>query len=207
MRTPQIVPAAGFRLVRAPTLTARQLHAFYVRTGVCEAGFPVEYAGRVLDRSDVVVAVFRGATLVGIARGLCDGTAGFVAELCVDPVWQGRPNRRANASVIERDRYGVGRWLGFAVLSELRRQGASFFSSYAIDGVEERFYRSLGFEENRGHTLYHIDLRPYVPTVQRGGRFPRSVRGVVRSHLAPTRPVPRRTRGGGSTGGNREVSK
>jgi ribosomal protein S18 acetylase RimI-like enzyme len=163
----------GVRLVRDPRITPKELHAFYARTGVCEAGFPPSYAGRVLTRSDVVLGAFHGSTLVGFARGLCDGTAGYVAELCVDPAFQGAPLRHSNASVIERDRRGLGLWLGAALLEQLRKQGATFFSVYAIEGIEEPFYRSLGFEENTGHRMYYIDIRDYVPVSRRGGRLPR----------------------------------
>lgn len=176
MRTPTARSVPGLTIVKNPRISPKELHAFYVRTGVCEAGFPPAYSGRVLSRSDVILGAYEGTTLVGFARGLCDGTAGYVAELCVDPALQGHPNRHANASVVERDRSGLGLSLGTALLKELRKLGATFFSVYLIAGIEERFYRSLGFEENTGHKVYYIDIRPYVPKSRRGGRLPRLAR-------------------------------
>ena len=177
MRTPKVRPVPGLRIVLNPRISSRELHQFYRRTGVCEAGFAPSYAGRVLTRSDVILAAYQGEVLVGFARGLCDGTAGHVAELCVDPALQGPRLKHSNASVIEQDRWGLARWLGTALLRELRKQGASFFSAYAIEGIEEPLYESLGFEENLGHKIYYIDIRRYVPKSKRGGRFPQLVRG------------------------------
>ena len=172
MGRPIARPVPGLRIVRNPRITPKQLHAFYTRTGVCEAGFPPAEVGKVLGHSDVVLAAYQGNTLVGFARGLCDGLAGYVAELCVDPALQGRSTRHSNASLIEGDTAGLGRWLGASLLVELRKLGASFFSVYAVDGVEDTFYKSLGFEENTGHTMYYIDTRAYVPRRKRGGSFP-----------------------------------
>lgn len=129
-------------------------------------------AGRVLTRSDVILGAYQGERLVGIARGLCDGTGGHIAELCVDPALQGSPLRFSNASVIERDEAGRGHILGEQLLQELRRRGAQFVSGYVISGVEERFCRRLGFGESRGHKMFIIDAREYVAPSRRIGRFP-----------------------------------
>lgn len=198
MRASNARPPPGLRIVRNPPITPGQLHAFYTRTGVCEAGFSPPYIGRVLTRSDAIFAAYKGDTLVGLARALCDGTTAYVVELCVDPAFQGLPLHHSNASVIERDRSGVGRWLGAALLRELRKQGATFFSVYAIEGIEERFYKSLGFEENVGHKMYYIDLRDYVSKAKRGGKLPilRAGNRARRSHLRSRRPR-RRVSGAG----------
>ena len=37
---------------------------------------------------------------------------------------------------------------------------ASFITCYIVADCEERFYQSLGFSENEGHLVYHIDKRP-----------------------------------------------
>lgn len=161
------------RIVLHPRITPKELHAFYVRTGVCEAGYPARKAGRVLTRSDVILAAYRGTELVGFARGLCDGASGYIAELCVDPSLQGTRLRFSNASVIEKDEKGLGRRLAYRLIRELRKQGAQFLSNYIVEGVEESFYRALGFRENRGHKVYIIDERDYVPRSQRTGRFPK----------------------------------
>ena len=164
--------APRVHIVRNPRITPKALHAFYVRTGVCEAGFPVLTAGRVLTRSDVVLGAYEGKRLVGFARGLCDGTSGHIAELCVDPAFQGPSLKFSNASVIEKDGSGLGRKLVEALLRDLRRQGAQFVSNYIISRIEEPFYERLGFGENLGHKVYIIDARQYVSHSQRIGRFP-----------------------------------
>lgn len=116
---------------------------------------------------------YRGDTLVGFARGLFDGTAGHVAELCVDPELQGTGLRLRNASVIEKDDLGLGHELVRRLLKDLRKRGARFFTNYIVAGIEVPFYRGLGFRENKGHKVYAIDIREYVPRWQRFGRFPR----------------------------------
>lgn len=161
------------RILRNPLITPRQLYAFYVRTGVCEAGYPPRQAARVLAHSDTMFAAYRGNSLVGLTRGLFDGTAGHVVELCVDPELQGSGLRFRNASVIEKDDLGLGQELVRRLLKDLRKRGARFFTNYIVTGIEEPFYRRLGFRENKGHKVYAIDIREYVPQVQRIGRFPR----------------------------------
>jgi ribosomal protein S18 acetylase RimI-like enzyme len=173
MRTLRRRDTRRTRVILNPRITPKELHSFYVRTGVCEAGYPARKAGRVLTRSDVILAAYRGTNLVGFARGLCDGNSGYITELCVDPSFQSTRLRLSNASVIEKDEKGLGRRLADRLIRELRKQGAQFLSNYIIEGVEEPFYRALGFRENKGHKVYIIDERDYVPRSQRTGRFPR----------------------------------
>jgi hypothetical protein len=164
----------GVRIVLDPRITPKELHAFYVRNGVCESGFSAKVAGRVLTRSDVIIGAYEGSKLVGLARGFCDGNSGEVAELCVATEYQGKKLKLSNASVIERDDSGLGFLLGSALLREFRRRGAQFVSMYPVIGFEEKFAKSLGFGENPGMKVYVIDARSYVPRSQRIGHFPKS---------------------------------
>ncbi|HEY3237329.1 MAG TPA: hypothetical protein VGJ84_21595 [Polyangiaceae bacterium] len=42
----------------------------------------------------------------------------------------------------------------------------SFVTGYIVANCEEPFYQSLGFRENQGYVVYHIDKRPYAPGLQ-----------------------------------------
>jgi hypothetical protein len=145
-----------------PPVGADELYDFYRTNGICEEGYPREKATVVLQQSSVIVAGYRKGVLVGIARAMFDGREAQLVELCVAREVQGGTLRLANGSLIEHDEQGVGRRLGRVMLDELWRRGAQFIATYIVQGVEESFYASLGFEENSGHRVYIIDRRPYV---------------------------------------------
>lgn len=142
-------------------ISEEALFGFYVRNGICEAAYGREKATRVLRHPHVVVGAFSGATLVGVARATFDGLAAAIMELSLALALQGA-NAHANGSLVETDPHGVGRRLGEALLHELRRQGCEFVTVYPVEGIEEDFYRTLGFSPNLGHAAYHLDERPYA---------------------------------------------
>ena len=145
-----------------PPIADEELYAFYRENGICEEGYPRDQATVVLRQSSVIVAAYREGTLVGIARAMFDGREAQLVEFCVARTVQGGPLRHANGSLIEHDASGVGRALGHVLLDELWRRGAQFVATYIVQGVEEAFYTTLGFEDNTGHRVYVIDRRPYA---------------------------------------------
>lgn len=145
----------------APKLTADQLFAFYLRNNICEAGFGRDVAARILDHPHLIVAAFDRGELIGLARATFDGLSAHVMELSLDLRWQGDA-RHQNGSLVESDGRKLGLALGQRLLHELEIRGCTFITGYIVAGFEEPFYRSLGFRENTGHTVFYIDKRPYV---------------------------------------------
>jgi hypothetical protein len=154
--------AQDIRTVVSPTITPDQLLSFYERNDICEKGYGRELAAKPLRGSDLVVAAFRDDRLVGIARALFDGLSADIVEFCLDLEAQGGESEFRNGSLIENDAFGVGRRLGEAMIRELLAMGADFISVCVLAGVEEDFYRALGFKLNEGSLEYIIDQRPYV---------------------------------------------
>lgn len=142
------------------SITADQLYDFYVRNGICESNYDKDTATRVLHHPQVLVAAFDGNELVGIVRATFDGLAAHVMEFSLDLRWQ--QDGHENGSLVPSDPRGLGAEMGRRLLDELRAQGCDFVTGYIVAGCEETFYRSLGFTENTGHLVYHIDHRPYV---------------------------------------------
>jgi hypothetical protein len=145
-----------------PKLTADELFDFYERNDICETGFGKEKAAKILRHPHLMVAAFHDRELVGLARAVDDGLAAHIMEFSVDLRFQGEGGKHKNGSLIESDRSGLGRLLGRRLLDELYAKGATFITGYIVAGCEEEFYRSLGFRENAGHLVYHIDKRAYV---------------------------------------------
>jgi len=149
-------------LVLNPTIPPPQLHAFYLRNNICEAGYSVEAAARPLERAAVIVAAYDGDELIALARASFDGLAASIDEFCLATAWQGPDLVYANGSLIERDDFGVGKRVGEMLLAELERMGADFVSTNCLEGVEEEFYKVLGLRLNPHSVEYIIDRRPHV---------------------------------------------
>ena len=145
-----------------PEITPDQLFDFYERNDICEVGFGKETAARILRVPHLIVAALAGDELVGLARATHDGLSAHVMELSLDLRLQGDSTRHENGSLVEADAKGIGRRLGERLLAELEAVGVSFVTAYVVAGCEEPFYESLGFSENDGHLVYHLDARPYV---------------------------------------------
>ena len=148
-------------IVIDPVITAEQLHQFYVRNGICEAGYSPERAGVVLQNPGVVVAAVAADELIGIVRAVTDGLSAAIMEFSIDVRYQTSSSRYRNGSVLESDPQGLANRLGEAMLAELRRRGVDFVSCAIVQQCEEAIYERLGFRENVGHRVFIIDDRPY----------------------------------------------
>jgi hypothetical protein len=149
-----------------PRITPDQLFDFYTRNNICEVGFGKDLFGkdlaaRVLGASALIVAAFDGDRLVGIARATFDGLTAAVMELSLDCALQGDGLLYRSGSLVEQDKSGIGRALGETFVAELLNLGATFIIGTIVP-VEADFYRSIGFQENRGHLSIYIERRPYV---------------------------------------------
>lgn len=149
-------------VVVRPTISAAQLHAFYVKNNICEAGYGVDLCALPLQHSAVIVAAYHGDELIALARASFDGLAASIDEFCLATDWQGPDLVYGNGSLIEKDDFGVGKQVGEALLAELERLGATFISTMCLEDVEEEFYGSLGLRLNPHSVEYIIDRRPYV---------------------------------------------
>ena len=145
-----------------PKLTADALFAFYERNDICEVGFGKETAAKILEYSHLIVAAFAAEELIGLARATFDGLSAHIMEFSLALRYQGGAPKYANGSLMEADESGVGKSLGACLLRELEAMGATFITGYIVADCEEAFYASLGFKENEGHLVYHIDKRPYA---------------------------------------------
>ena len=145
-----------------PKLTADALFAFYERNDICEVGFGKETAAKILEHPHLIVAALADEELIGLARATFDGLSAHIMEFSVALRYQGGAPKYANGSLMEADESGVGKSLGACLLRELEAMGATFITGYIVADCEEAFYASLGFKENEGHLVYHIDKRPYA---------------------------------------------
>jgi len=144
-----------------PPITPEQLYAFYQRNQICEAGYPQDRAAVVLRYPGLIVAAFDADVLVGIVRVLTDGLTAAIMEFSVDLQLQGSTDH-GNGSLVENDQAGLAARLGQTMLAELAARQIDFVTYDVVEGGEEAFFQTLGFERNAGMVNYIIDRRPYV---------------------------------------------
>ena len=144
-----------------PAITPEQLYAFYQRNQICEAGYSQDRAAVVLRHRGLIVAAFDGDALIGIVRVLTDGLAAAIMEFSVDLQLQGSTVHH-NRSLIEADQAGLAGRLGQVMLAELAARQIDFITYDVVEGREEAFFQTLGFQRNAGMVNYIIDRRPYV---------------------------------------------
>ena len=145
-----------------PKITADELFTFYEKNNICEMGFGKETATRILKHPHLIVAAFIEKELIGLARATFDGLSAHIMEFSLDIRYQGGNLQYNNGSLMESDKSGVGQLLGEKLLDKLKTMGIFFITGYIVANCEESFYQSIGFRENKGHLVYHIDKRPYV---------------------------------------------
>jgi hypothetical protein len=144
-----------------PPITPEQLYAFYQRNQICEAGYSQDRAAVVLRYPGVIVAAFDGDALVGIVRVLTDGLTAAIMEFSIDLQLQGS-TVHGNGSLVENDEVGLAARLGQTMLAELAARQIDFVTYDVVEGREEAFFQTLGFQRNAGMVNYIIDRRPYV---------------------------------------------
>lgn len=93
---------------------------------------------------------------------MSDGLSADITEFSLALKYEGKNLKHNNGSVVEKDVLGLGRKIGEALVNELNKMGATFFTVYIVENCEEEFYKSIGFKHNSGHLVYYIEKRPYV---------------------------------------------
>jgi len=152
----------NIKILVNPKITPNQLYSFYVRNHICEEGFGKDIASRVLNKSSLIIGAFERNKLVGIARAMFDGLSADIMEFCLELRYQGSGLKYSNGSLIEKDSFGIGKKMGKILIDELIKMRATFFTAYIVENCEEQFYKSIGFEHNKGHLVYFIERRSYT---------------------------------------------
>lgn len=104
---------------------------------------------RMIDSTVVFVVARRSGQIVGLARGVCDGGDGRIAECKLDPALQGPGCVTRKDGRVEHDTAGVGRKMAKLVMEGLRSQGVERIEALAY-GTEVDFCEELGFRAMAG---------------------------------------------------------
>lgn len=113
--------------------------------------------GRMIDRSVSFVSARVNGTLIGIARGVCDGIRGYFTECKLDPAYQGPAAVTRRDGRIEHDAYGIAAEMARRVMEDLLQAGARRVDVLAF-GTEVDFLEEQGFRKSPG--LVALSLRP-----------------------------------------------
>ncbi len=125
-----------------------ELVRFYARLKHDIAARP-EQVKRMIDNSVAFVTARVDGELIGIARGLCDGLRGYLAECKLDPAWQGPAAVTRTDGRIEHDTHGIAAEMARRVLAALFAAGAKRIDVLAW-GTEVDFCEELGFKRQGG---------------------------------------------------------
>lgn len=145
-----------------PDITSDELYTFYLENEICEMHYGKEIAGRVLEHTSLIVAAYYNNRLIGLTRSMFDGLTGEIVEFSLGIELQGEKLEYDNGSIVEKDKYGIGKDLGQVTINELKKMGAFYISAIVFEEAEKDFFDSIGLRRNEGHINYIIDERPYV---------------------------------------------
>ncbi len=145
-----------------PRITRDELYRFYSDNNICEAEFDVEVMDSIIEHSNIIVVAYEDETMVGFTKGVYDGVAGHICEVNVSLDYMGTNLEYDNGSIIERDKYGLGKEIVNELVERFYEMGATFISAIGFKEVENDFLISCGLKENINHVQYTIDKRPYV---------------------------------------------
>jgi len=134
---------------------ARELARFYERLNHDIAAHP-DQIEKMMAASSAFVTARRDGELIGIARGVCDGLRGYMAECKLDPAYQGPAAITRTDGRIEHDQHGIAAELARRVLGEMVKLGARRIDVLAW-GTEVDFCEELGFKRRGG--LVGLTLR------------------------------------------------
>lgn len=145
-----------------PNISPQELFNFYQKNDICEAGYGIDIATRVLKYMSLIVTAYDGEELIGTFMAMFDGVTADVKEFCLAVDYQGA-TYYDNGSIVEKDQYAIAKELGKLGIKELLNMGAYFISTTVFEEAEGKVYESIGFRKNSGHVNYVIERRPYVP--------------------------------------------
>jgi hypothetical protein len=129
-------------------VTPDELTEFYRRLNHDIAARP-EQIRKMMDNSAAFVTARVGGSLIGIARGVCDGLRGYLTECKLDARHQGPAAVTRTDGRIEHDTNGIAREMAQRVLDALVAEGAERIDTVAY-GTEVDFCEELGFRRPPG---------------------------------------------------------
>ncbi|MBU0640378.1 MAG: hypothetical protein KKB50_16055 [Planctomycetes bacterium] len=127
---------------------AEELTEFYQRVNHRIAARP-DQIERMMANCAVFVTARVGGTLVGLARGVCDGVRGYLTECKLDPQYQGPAAVTRTDGRIEHDTAGIAAEMARRVLATVYGDGAERVDVVAW-GTEVDFLEELGFKRQGG---------------------------------------------------------
>ena len=104
---------------------------------------------RMMAASAAFVIARRDGELIGLARGVCDGLRGYLAECKLDPAYQGPAAVTGKDGRIEHDAHGIAAEMAQRVLQTMFAAGARRIDVLAW-GTEVDFCEELGFKRQGG---------------------------------------------------------
>jgi hypothetical protein len=139
---PQVVYGTG------QDLTPAELAEFYHRLNHNIVAQPEQMRKMAASCAAFVTARAEGR-LIGIARGVCDGLRGYLAECKLDPAYQGPAAVTRTDGRIEHDTHGIATEMARRVLDAMYTAGVQRVDLVAY-GTEVDFCEELGFRQARG---------------------------------------------------------
>jgi hypothetical protein len=128
--------------------TPDALREFYQRLQHDIAAQP-DQIRKMTENSAAFVTAHVDGTLIGIARGVCDGLRGYLTECKLDPAYQGPGAVTRTDGRIEHDSHGIAREMARRVLDTMYAEGVQRVDAVAY-GTEVDFCVELGFKKGRG---------------------------------------------------------
>lgn len=129
-------------------VTPEELTEFYRRLHHDIAAQPEQIRKMMANSAAFVTARIAG-TLVGIARGVCDGLRGYLTECKLDPAYQGPAAVTRTDGRIEHDTHGIAKEMARRVLDAMYGEGVQRVDTVAY-GTEVDFCEELGFKRAGG---------------------------------------------------------
>ena len=114
-----------------------------------DVGAQPEQIQRMMAASAAFVTARRDGELIGLARGVCDGVRGYLAECKLDPAYQGPAAVTGKDGRIEHDAHGIAAEMARRVLETMFAAGARRIDVLAW-GTEVDFCEELGFKRQGG---------------------------------------------------------
>jgi hypothetical protein len=126
----------------------QELAQFYQRLRHDIAARP-EQIEKMMTACTAFVTARRDHELIGVARGVCDGLRGYLAECKLDPAYQGPAAVTGTDGRIEHDQHGIAAEMARRVLSTMVAAGVRRIDVLAW-GTEVDFCEELGFKRQGG---------------------------------------------------------
>jgi len=126
----------------------QELAGFYQTLGHDIAAQPAQIE-KMMANCVAFVTARRDGQLIGVARGVCDGLRGYLAECKLDPAHQGPAAVTRTDGRIEHDEHGIAGEMARRVLDAMVAAGVRRIDVLAW-GTEVDFCEELGFKRQGG---------------------------------------------------------